>query len=203
MPKLGEEKLKAKVWQNTLETCEYVSGYVNSSSILTLKCTKHNHIFTTSYENVRRDNRPHHVCPLCQQEDLNKNKIETSCDYCGKIYLLSASKYENNEFHFCCRECKDNAQRLDSGERFNKLRPEHYGRGSGIYSYRERAFYTYEHKCAICGWNEDEDVLQVHHIDENRQNNELDNLIILCPNCHQKLTIHKYHLVGREKIELD
>lgn len=201
MPKLSEERLKAKIWQNTLETCEYVSGYVNSSSIITLKCTKHNHTFTTSYENVRRDNRPHHVCPLCQQEDLNKNKIETTCDYCGKRYLLSESRYDKNNFHFCCRECKDKAQSLASGEKFNDLRPEHYGAETSIHSYRTAAFMNYPHQCAICGWNEDEDVLQVHHIDEDRQNNSLENLIILCPTCHQKLTIHKYHLVNRKRIE--
>ena len=37
-------------------------------------------------------------------------------------------------------------------------------------------------------------MLEVHHIDENRQNNNPSNLIILCPTCHKKLTTHKYEL---------
>jgi 5-methylcytosine-specific restriction endonuclease McrA len=37
--------------------------------------------------------------------------------------------------------------------------------------------------CRMCGNKID---LQVHHIDENRQNNQMSNLIILCRSCHSK-----------------
>lgn len=46
-----------------------------------------------------------------------------------------------------------------------------------------------EYKCEICGisnWNDKELVLQLHHIDGNNVNNELDNLIFICPNCHSQ-----------------
>jgi 5-methylcytosine-specific restriction endonuclease McrA len=78
------------------------------------------------------------------------------------------------------------------------MRPDHYD--TGEHRYRERSFAKYEHKCAVCGWDEDEDVLEVHHIDENRSNNSIDNLIILCPTCHRKLTTGKYYLQDRIKI---
>ena len=38
-------------------------------------------------------------------------------------------------------------------------------------------------KCFLCG-EQDSRVLAVHHIDENRKNNNLKNLIGLCHNCH-------------------
>lgn len=57
---------------------------------------------------------------------------------------------------------------------------------NGDGSYRIRALKHYEHKCASCN-ESDEDVLVVHHIDSNRKNNELNNLIVLCANCHIKL----------------
>ncbi len=41
--------------------------------------------------------------------------------------------------------------------------------------------------CPICS-NEDVEHFQVHHIDENPMNNELVNLLMLCPNCHSKIT---------------
>ena len=41
---------------------------------------------------------------------------------------------------------------------------------------------------------EDKDVLEVHHIDSNHCNNDIDNLMILCPICHRKLTLHYYEL---------
>lgn len=44
-----------------------------------------------------------------------------------------------------------------------------------------------ERKCECCGlieWNNQPIPLEVHHIDGNHNNNELDNLQILCLNCH-------------------
>ncbi len=44
-----------------------------------------------------------------------------------------------------------------------------------------------EHKCETCGcteWTGKPIPLELHHIDGNRFNNALVNLIILCPNCH-------------------
>lgn len=61
-------------------------------------------------------------------------------------------------------------------------------------NYRLRAFETYEHKCLVCGWNEDERILEVHHKDENHDNNDINNLCILCPTCHRKITLHYYKL---------
>ena len=201
MPKLSLEQIKENVYENSLHTCEYISGYVNRSSIIKVRCLVHGNIFETAYENVARKTRAHHICPLCQQEDLNKNKIKCVCDYCGKEYYCSQSKVGKNKFHFCCRNCKDKAQRLNSGEQFEELRPSHYGSANGIYSYREKAFKEYEHKCSVCGWCEDENILEVHHIDEDREHNDTENLIILCPTCHRKLTSHRYKLIGRDQID--
>lgn len=38
----------------------------------------------------------------------------------------------------------------------------------------------FNYKCAICAT----DNPQIHHIDEDHANNEIDNLLPLCPNCH-------------------
>lgn len=45
---------------------------------------------------------------------------------------------------------------------------------------KERVLREFNHRCAICG----EDNPHLHHIDENPSNNEIDNLITLCPNHH-------------------
>ena len=202
MPKNSIQTIKDKVFQNSLETCEYVGGYLNANSIIKVKCLIHDCEFDTKYENVRRDSRKHHICPVCQEEDRNSAKVQVKCDYCGEIFLMAASKTDRSKsgLHFCCREHKDLAQSLKAGEKFQEMRPAHYGATS--LNYRATAFRAYEHKCAICGWDEDEDVLEVHHIDEDRSNNNEDNLIILCPICHRKLTSHKYNLISREQIVL-
>jgi hypothetical protein len=50
-------------------------------------------------------------------------------------------------------------------------------------SYRKLAFTHYRHCCNRCGFN-NVSALEVHHIDRNRANNNLNNLEILCANCH-------------------
>lgn len=45
---------------------------------------------------------------------------------------------------------------------------------------REALLDEYDHKCAVCGG----DRPHVHHIDEDPSNNDLENLLPLCPNCH-------------------
>ena len=78
---------------------------------------------------------------------------------------------------FCSRQCKDKAQRLESGV----LVPAHYGTG---YSYREVAFRNLPRKCGRCGFNEHPKILQVHHKDRDKKNFQISNLEVICPNCH-------------------
>lgn len=45
----------------------------------------------------------------------------------------------------------------------------------------------FEHKCYNCSkktWLNQKIPLELHHIDGNHSNNELSNLVLLCPNCH-------------------
>ena len=55
-------------------------------------------------------------------------------------------------------------------------------------NYRKRAFASYPPICAHCGFGITA-VLEVAHIDGNRQNNDVANLVILCPNCHKMLDL--------------
>ena len=41
--------------------------------------------------------------------------------------------------------------------------------------------------CPFCG-NSDVGHFEIHHIDENPSNNEISNLLLLCPTCHSKIT---------------
>ena len=63
-------------------------------------------------------------------------------------------------------------------------------RALGIQTYR-RAKKT---KCEWCGSINN---LLVHHLDENRYNNNIDNLITLCKRCHQNLHTKRNMTTGR------
>jgi hypothetical protein len=127
-----------------------------------------------------------------------RNRVKLKCATCGKKFEKKASwlRKSKSGLFFCDKECKRKAQLLSSG--ITAIHPEHYGKSK--LNYRKLAFENYKHKCAVCGWDEDERILQVHHIDGDRKNNNLRNLIILCPTCHCKLTMKVYELTKKNKI---
>ncbi len=104
-----------------------------------------------------------------------------TCALClTKFSRDNSSIVSKSGLQFCSRTCKDIAQRLESN--FPQIRPCHYS--TGEVSYRQIAFRHYPKICNRCGYDKYENVLQVHHIDRNRQNNNHINLEILCPTCH-------------------
>lgn len=49
--------------------------------------------------------------------------------------------------------------------------------------------HLYGYKCAVCAisdWNDKSITLQVDHIDGTASNNSLENLRLICPNCHSQ-----------------
>lgn len=59
-------------------------------------------------------------------------------------------------------------------------------------------YFETDDSCAICGAR-GIDILSEHHIDSDRSNNDYDNLIVLCHNCHHKVTNDK----GLSKIKIE
>lgn len=58
-------------------------------------------------------------------------------------------------------------------------------------NYREKLFFINEQKCFSCGRNDVK--IDVHHMDEDRQNYLLSNLTPLCVHCHQKQHLKIYN----------
>lgn len=152
------EDIDKKVYENSLNTCHYISGYINKKSKILCKCIIHNIEFESQYENFARADRKHHVCPECKANDLiiksnnRAGSTEVECAYCKKKFRKPNSKLANSKsgLYFCCREHKDLAQRISSGNEFEAIRPEHYGINA-IKDYRHAAFDAYPHKCFVCG----------------------------------------------------
>lgn len=114
---------------------------------------------------------------------LNKrNRVVVTCAYCGKEAEKPKSKLNNSKsgLFFCSRSCKDAAQHIEVG--LTAIHPPHYG--TGQHTYRQIAKRNLAWECNRCGYNEVQGVLRVHHKDRNRANNDVTNLEVLCPTCH-------------------
>lgn len=62
----------------------------------------------------------------------------------------------------------------------------HYAWVDGEGTYRRIAFEHWGARCAVCGYDKYDAVLQVHHIDRDRSNNRPSNLRVLCPTHHEE-----------------
>lgn len=83
---------------------------------------------------------------------------------------------------------------------------EHKSKNLSVIKKRLIYFNLKEHKCEICGnniWNDKEIPLELHHLDGNSYNNSLDNLQLVCPNCHAQTDNYrgKKNKKSKEKLE--
>lgn len=138
---------------------------------------------------------------FCSKECFNKQrntKIKCTCAKCGKEILKNPSELKNSVHGnvFCNKSCACSF----NNSKFRLLGNNPNWKGtfpSGI-NYSRIAYRNYISKCAICNFDKFP-CLEVHHIDKNRNNNELDNLIILCANCH--CLVHYDNLQITEQIK--
>lgn len=62
---------------------------------------------------------------------------------------------------------------------------------------------VFENKCMSCGisqWNSRPLQIQLHHKDGNKNNNKLENLMMLCPNCHSQTDTYTSRNLSKNKV---
>ena len=97
---------------------------------------------------------------------------EKPCVICGKPILASANKKT------CSRSC---ANKHRVGIKYLQNRPRDKVKSQR--SLKIRLLNSRGKVCERCGYDKYE-ILQVHHKDRDRNNSDLENLQLLCPNCH-------------------
>lgn len=112
-----------------------------------------------------------------------------NCLYCGQ-------KITNNNQKFCCREhCSQYRTQQKIKDWLNGV--DEGWTGTGIKSFvRKYLLERANYKCELCGWGEKNPYsglipLEIHHKDGNYKNNKLDNVQVLCPNCHSLTDTYK------------
>ena len=119
------------------------------------------------------------ICIDCLNQFKAKRKDTLRCPVCKKKHASYKTMLSRKKHH------PEIEMGVGSG---NSYKNKH--RALGIQTYR-RAKKT---KCEWCGSTNN---LLVHHLDENRYNNNIDNLITLCKRCHQNLHTKRNMTTGR------
>lgn len=133
---------------------------------------------------------PNTKCSICGKEiyrrpiEIKRGKVfcsvtcagircrkEKPCIICKKLILAGLNKKT------CSRSCA-NIHR--AGIKYKIGRPKDKAKTFRVIKLR---LLEEKNSCARCAYNKYE-ILQVHHKDRNRNNNRLENLELICPNCH-------------------
>lgn len=127
------------------------------------------------------------VCPEVNLFDgMNAMMSGKACskgDY--DIYFKGEKNRVLKSQHFS--ECAEFNKYMFDNDKIGKRRKNLNRRKSIPYKTKALLQKEINSKCPFC-LNQDVDHFQVHHIDENPENNKYDNLIMICPNCHSKIT---------------
>lgn len=116
---------------------------------------------------------------VCQYQARKKGRNLT-CDICDKKFYRAPKQLEKSKSgkFFCSKSC----QTIWRNHEF--VGEKHHNWKTGLFTYRSVLSRNGVPKlCLLCN-TQDARVLAVHHIDKNRKNNNVSNLIWLCHNCH-------------------
>lgn len=128
----------------------------------------HRPIYKRPFE-IQKNNGRVFCSIICYGISCRKEK---PCIICGKSILSSANKKT------CSRSC---ANKHREGIKYKINRPR-----DKVKSYQALKIRLLKIKgkvCERCGYKKYE-ILQIHHKDKNRLNNDINNLELICPNCH-------------------
>lgn len=152
-------------------------------------------------KSCKNDNSLRNHERLCKQNPsrqestlaMNRQTVKSrTCEFCHKSFLGSAFNLHKN----CCKQDPNNQKICPVCKKLYSKKGVTCSHGcANIYfrsgennpnwredSYRSTCFLYHKKECVVC---KESKIVEVHHLDEDRENNKPENLIPLCPTHHQ------------------
>lgn len=108
--------------------------------------------------------------------------IKRECPICHTLFTTKVGS--KDEKITCSRGCANTY--FLSGNKNPRYK------GTNRHQYQKTCFEYHEYKCCVCNENK---IIEVHHLDGNRQNNIPENLVPLCPTHHKYFHSRYRHLI--------
>jgi len=153
---------------NRKDTAKYCSrqckamGQIVRGSSCCETCGKTFDFIATRANTAKYCSRP------CYYKAMRKiGSVSVECKHCGVCFKTSPSRRRV----YCSKACINKNSKETFVAKFTTVRKAMLRR------------HLLE-RCERCGYDAVPEILGVHHKDRNRKNNTLENLEVLCPNCH-------------------
>lgn len=143
---------------------------------------------------------------LMNMEQARKiaNDTKKQCQFCSKITNIANIKKHEQLCHLnptnikLCPVCQSPIKNYKNGKTCGySCANKHFRSGPNNGNWKDSAyattcFYYHKKECVIC---KEKNIVEVHHLDENKNNNDPSNLIPLCPTHHQYWHSKHKHLI--------
>lgn len=131
-------------------------------------------------------------------ELINNNIYDTKiCPVCSNEFRVSKQYETHRPKTTCSHSCSNTYFRsgINNGSHTKAVNTEKSINNNS--HYRTICFHYHEKQCIVCG---EQNIVAVHHYDENHYNNDPANLVPMCPTHHQYMHSNFKHLI-EEQVE--
>lgn len=140
------------------------------------------------------------ICEVCKKEFNHLACRANKAKYCSRKCYYKARKIKNQGTkEFTCKHCGIKFNDAPSVKRVfcskKCVGKDHKSKWSPSFSLIRKRLLRRGmiSSCSKCGYDKEINILGIHHKDRNRDNNSLNNLLVLCPTCHS--IEHQKHIV--------
>lgn len=115
-------------------------------------------------------------------------KFNVECFSCSKLFQVEEREklFPSKEQYFCSRSCANSIGGKAKSKKYH---------GDETAHYTTVAWRYHQKKCLVC---EESNVVAVHHLNENHDDNRPENLVPLCPTHHHYMHSKHKHLIEQK-----